>query len=98
MYKISLLNILMIFAIKDHLKKDYFDPYNVFFAIAINIPQWLKTGFVVQCHICPCFTPSWIAYAESARETVSLYFQLVVLVLSKRLYHIHVKWFDWFFT
>ncbi len=23
-----------------------FEPYNVFLAIASNIPQWLKTGFV----------------------------------------------------
>ncbi len=29
---------------------DNFDPYNVFLAIATNIPQWLKTGFVVQGH------------------------------------------------
>ncbi len=27
------------------------DPYNVFLAIATNIPQRLKTGFVVQGHI-----------------------------------------------
>ncbi len=27
-----------------------FDPYNVFLDIALNIPQWLKTGFVVQGH------------------------------------------------
>ncbi len=26
--------------------------YNVFLAIATNIPQRLKTGFVVQGHIC----------------------------------------------
>ncbi len=34
------------------LKKIYnFDPYNIFGAIATNIPQqWLKTGFVVQGH------------------------------------------------
>ncbi len=39
------LNILMIFGIK----KNYnFDPYIVFLAIAINIPQRLKTGFVMQ--------------------------------------------------
>ncbi len=30
---------------------DNFDPYNVFLAIATNIPQQLKTGFVVQGHI-----------------------------------------------
>ncbi len=30
---------------------DNFDPYNVFLAIATNIPQRLKTGFVVQGHI-----------------------------------------------
>ncbi len=27
-----------------------FDPYNVFLAIATNIPQRLKTGFVVLGH------------------------------------------------
>ncbi len=41
-----------------HKRKIYnFDPYNVFLAIAINIPQRLKTGFVVQSHICVC---SWV--------------------------------------
>ncbi len=29
----------------------FFDPYNVFLAIATNIPQWHKTGFVFQGHI-----------------------------------------------
>ncbi len=37
-------NGLMIFGIK---KKLYFTIYNVFLAIATNIPQQLKTGFVV---------------------------------------------------
>ncbi len=32
-------------------KINNFDPYNVFLAIATNIPQRLKTGFVVQGHI-----------------------------------------------
>ncbi len=36
----------MIFGIKS--KINNFDPYNVFLAIATNIPQRLKTGFVVQ--------------------------------------------------
>ncbi len=32
-------------------KKIYnFDPYNIFLAIATNIPQRLKTGFVLQGH------------------------------------------------
>ncbi len=31
-------------------KIDKFDPCNVFLAIATNIPQRLKTGFVVQGH------------------------------------------------
>ncbi len=31
-------------------KINNFDPYNVFLAIATNIPQRLKTGFVVQGH------------------------------------------------
>ncbi len=30
---------------------DHFDPYNVFLAIATNIPLRLKAGFVVQGHI-----------------------------------------------
>ncbi len=38
----------MIFDIK---KNDNFDPYNVFLAIATNILQRLKTGFVIQGHI-----------------------------------------------
>ncbi len=29
----------------------HFDPYNVFLAIATNISQRLKTGFVLQGHI-----------------------------------------------
>ncbi len=31
---------------------DNFDPYNVLLAIATNIPQRLKTAFVLQGHIC----------------------------------------------
>ncbi len=40
----------MIFAILR--KIDNFDPFNVFLAITTNIPQRLKTGFVLQGHIC----------------------------------------------
>ncbi len=37
-----------------HKRKIYhFDPYNVFVAIATNIPQGLKTAFVLQGHTCP---------------------------------------------
>ncbi len=39
----------MIFGINE--KINNFDPYKVFLAIAINIPQRLKTGFVLQGHI-----------------------------------------------
>ncbi len=42
------LNILMIFGIK---KIYNFDPYNVFLVIDINIPQRLKTAFVLQGHV-----------------------------------------------
>ncbi len=36
-----------------HKRKMYnFDPYNVFLAIATNIPQRLKTAFVLQGHMC----------------------------------------------
>ncbi len=41
-------NILMIFGIKKIIN---FDPYNVFLAIATNIPQQLMTGLVLQGHI-----------------------------------------------
>ncbi len=44
---LSLLNILMIFGIKETYN---FDPYNVYLAIATNIPQRLKTAFVLQGH------------------------------------------------
>ncbi len=44
-----ILNVLMIFCIKR--KIDNVDPYNVFLAIATNIPLRFKTGFVVQGHI-----------------------------------------------
>ncbi len=38
----------MIFGLKE--KWIIFDPYNVFLAIATNIPQRLKTAFVLQGH------------------------------------------------
>ncbi len=35
-----------------HKRKIYnFDPFNVFVAIAVNIPQWLNTAFVLQGHV-----------------------------------------------
>ncbi len=45
----------MIFGIKEksNNNNNNFDPYNVFLAIAANILQQLKTGFVVQGHIFP---------------------------------------------
>ncbi len=39
----------MIFGIKEKLPN--FDPYNVFLAVATNMPVLLMTGFVVQGHI-----------------------------------------------
>ncbi len=39
----------MIFGIKK--KINNFDPYNVFLSIATNIPQRLKTAFVLQGHL-----------------------------------------------
>ncbi len=36
------------------IKINNLDPHNVCLAVATNIPQRLKTGFVVQGHIC-CF-------------------------------------------
>ncbi len=45
----------MIFGIKEK-SVCQFDPYNVFLAIATNIPQRLKTGFVVQGHIYGLYT------------------------------------------
>ncbi len=51
---------------------------------------------------CPCFTPSRIALAERARETVSLFRgslcfnSFFFFVSSERLDDIHVTWFDRF--
>ncbi len=36
----------------EHGKIYHFDPCNAFLAIATNIPQWPKTGFVLQGHKC----------------------------------------------
>ncbi len=46
----NLLKILMIFSHKRNMYN--FDLYNVFLAIAINVPQIFKTAFVLQRHIC----------------------------------------------
>ncbi len=45
----SLLNVRMFSWHK--IQINHFDPYNVFLAIATNIPQRLKTGFVLQGHL-----------------------------------------------
>ncbi len=53
-YKISSWNMIFTYYPNDFWQKrkiDNFDPYNVFLAIATNIPVRLKTGFVVQGHI-----------------------------------------------
>ncbi len=42
----------MIFGIKRKIAN--FDPHNVFLGIVTNIPQRLKTGFVLQAHIWSC--------------------------------------------
>ncbi len=48
---------------------DHFDPYNVFLAIATNIPVLLKSGFVLQGHISfyseiflDCFIPERMSF------------------------------------
>ncbi len=43
------LNIRMIFGIKEKIYNC--DPYNILLAIATNIPERLKTAFVLQDHI-----------------------------------------------
>ncbi len=48
----------MIFGIK----KYNFDPYNAFLAIATNIPQRLKSVFVLQGHI---YAQSWVDYLQT---------------------------------
>ncbi len=55
------LNILMIFGIKTPKKQNNnFDPYNVFLAVPTNIPQRLKTGFVLQGHTWPSSTAACV--------------------------------------
>ncbi len=60
----------------------------------------LMSGYDRMKRICPCFTPSRIALAESARETESLPWLTMLsirfFVSSKRLYDIHITWFDCF--
>ncbi len=60
------LNILMIFGIK---KIYNFDPYNVFLAIDINIPQRLNTAFVLQGHIYVCDPCIFIMYINIHTHT-----------------------------
>ncbi len=43
---------------------DNFDPYHVFLAIATNIPQRFKTGFVVQGHFSSIFTLSIVILSK----------------------------------
>ncbi len=78
--------------------------------IARANPRFLGALYMQNCdwvvmnelmkHICPCFTPSQITLAESARETLSLPLLVMIstrfLVSRKRFYDIHVTWFDWF--
>ncbi len=45
---------------------------SLFPSLRIQVPGGGGGGGRTKKHICPCFTPSWIALAESARETVSL--------------------------
>ncbi len=48
-----------------------FDPYNVFLAIAMNIPQRLNTAFVLQGHIYNFFHYV-VLFQELAIRTVTL--------------------------
>ncbi len=63
-----------------------FDRYTLLMFFFVE--EWMK-------HICPCFTPSRIALAEGARETISLRSMLSTrfFFLNKRLYDIHVTRF-----
>ncbi len=62
----SLLNVLIIFGIK---KICNFDPCNVFWAIATNIPQRLMTGFVLQGHKCAI----WALIQQTTQMLVTLW-------------------------
>ncbi len=48
---VNLQNIFMKHDLHEKSQINHFEPYNVFLAIATNIPQRLKTAFVVQGHI-----------------------------------------------
>ncbi len=54
--------------------------------------EW-NTFVRVSCHLESC---SWKSLEKRCLFRGSLCSQLVLLVSSKRLYHIHVTWFDWF--
>ncbi len=59
---------------------------------------WL--GWKNGCNAFMCFTVSWVALAESAhffRGSVRFQqFFLCFFFSSKKLYYIHITWFDWF--
>ncbi len=64
-----------------HKRKIYnFDPYNVFLAIARNIPQRLKTGFVVQGHIFRFYSCS-ISFSKNYFIILLLYLLLSFVYL-----------------
>ncbi len=57
---------LMIFGIK---KKYNFDPYNVLLAIATNILQRLKTGFVLQARVT---NVKWSFEIQKSKDTLNV--------------------------
>ncbi len=71
----------MIFGIKE--KSIIFDPYSVFLAIASNIPQRLKTGFVVQGHkLVKLFPPFLLVFVfKHANIVLFILFSVLVLVI-----------------
>ncbi len=74
----------------------HFDPYNVFLAIATNIPERLKTGLVLQGHMCLtlCTVAPRLASTQSESiSTLRLYVCPVTMydlqMKEKRINHVH---------
>ncbi len=83
----------MIFGIKEKIYN--FDPYNVFLAIATNIPVLLMTGFVLQGHICT--SEPFIFNSNNVMRVLHFYLRGPTKVLNLVLRNLQ-KPFDWIWT
>ncbi len=71
-------------------KIDNFDPYNVFLAIATNIPVLLKTGFVLQGHIYEWYSGNWQHKLQYRSYTI--YFLPYFVIKMENVFVVYIYW------